>query len=160
MSKLLNVREVFEHVESCLAEEATAEDIISVIEGDFVECSAVPTWEDLRDECDERYKDNGPKVRILSWEGEIVHQVEKKGMPWPDMDKVVFNGRVIVQYKDHWGEEPQTIALAAPTWKEFIEAIDQVVYLSGDHHHIFWEGGKATIKVGSNEMTYTVQTGS
>lgn len=162
----VDIDKLFEHIKSVLGTEASVEDVVQVIQDDFAseDTSPKPSWDELQAELEERYKDNRPNCRILSWDGEIVHQV-RKGKPWPEMNAVLMLGEVVVRYDSHWGGDGVAegtevkVTLQSPTWKEFIEAVDKVVYESGDRHHIFWEGGKGVGRAGKS-MVYTVHTGS
>jgi hypothetical protein len=56
------------------------------------------------------------------------------------MDEVAFVGTYTAAYKEHWGEgEVVGKTMTNPTWTDLWIAADDLIWASGDEHHVFVE---------------------
>jgi hypothetical protein len=56
------------------------------------------------------------------------------------MDEVAFVGTYTAAYKEHWGEgEVVGKTMTNPTWTDLWIAADDLIWASGDEHHVFIE---------------------
>jgi len=68
-----------------------------------------------------------------------------------------FTGAEVVAYKDHWGDEPVSVAIPGDRWIDLWRAADECISLSGDEHHVFIERFR---QYGSDNTVLMLSTGS
>lgn len=68
---------------------------------------------------------------------------DKRGMPVNNLHEVVLQGRVIVfaMHDPFWGKGKhfRSEKLRNPTWLDLARVANQMIHVTGDHHHIYLE---------------------